>query len=200
MEELSNNNNGDDDNDDNASSSITLIMISIGTTTNLNKLLHHLSLVQPSLPPSPLSSSSSLSSLSSSSLPSWKDILYVDPENKLYDALLLNKGVKETFFSIGTSFSFLKRFTTRGGTKELGEVLSKWNKAIYIPPKQDQAFNQGGTFIFDTSSARNKENKTTEQQTQTIFAHYDESTGAHSDIQQVIDIAQKAVVAATKKK
>lgn len=198
MEELSNNNNNNgDDNDDNASSSITLIMISIGTTTNLNKLLHHLSLVQPSLPPSPLSSSSSLSS---SSLPSWKDILYVDPENKLYDALLLNKGVKETFFSIGTSFSFLKRFTTRGGTKELGEVLSKWNKAIYIPPKQDQAFNQGGTFIFDTSSARNKENNTTEQQTQTIFAHYDESTGAHSDIQQVIDIAQKAVVAATKKK
>jgi len=108
--------------------------------------------------------------------------------------------VKETFFSIGTSFSFLKRFTTRGGTQELREVLSKWNKAIYIPPKQNQAFNQGGTFIFDTSSARNKENNTTEQQTQTIFAHYDESTGAHSDIQQVIDIAQKAVVAATKKK
>jgi hypothetical protein len=48
--------------------------------------------------------------------------------------------------------------------------------AIYIPPEQDQAFNQGATFVFDDE--------------ETIFAHYDESTGAHSDIQQVIDLTK----------
>jgi hypothetical protein len=51
--------------------------------------------------------------------------------------------------------------------------------AIYIPPKQDQAFNQGGTFVFNGPS--------------TIFAHYDESTGAHSDIDVVIDLAKQSV-------
>jgi hypothetical protein len=35
---------------------------------------------------------------------------------------------------------------------------------------------QGGTFVFDGAS--------------TVFAHYDESTGAHSDIQQVIDLSK----------
>eukprot|EP00537_Pseudo-nitzschia_pungens_P012333 CAMPEP_0172390390 /NCGR_PEP_ID=MMETSP1061-20121228/7036_1 /TAXON_ID=37318 /ORGANISM="Pseudo-nitzschia pungens, Strain cf. pungens" /LENGTH=117 /DNA_ID=CAMNT_0013120749 /DNA_START=786 /DNA_END=1139 /DNA_ORIENTATION=+ len=105
--------------------------------------------------------------------------LYVDPENVLYDALKLNKGVKETFFSPGTPFSFLRRFSERDGTKELIEVLQKWNKAVYLPPRQDQAFNQGGTFLFDRD--------------QTVFAHYDESTGAHSNIQNVIDLAKERI-------
>ena len=53
--------------------------------------------------------------------------------------------------------------------------------AAYIPPKQDQAFNQGGAFLFDGE--------------ETIFAHYDESTGAHCDIQQVIDMANERATA-----
>lgn len=52
----------------------------------------------------------------------------VDPENALYDDLDLNRGVKETFFSPSTPFAFLDRFTKKDGMKELGEVLSKWNK------------------------------------------------------------------------
>lgn len=103
--------------------------------------------------------------------------LYVDPENALYDSLDLNRGVKETFFSISTPFAFLDRFRKRDGSRELVEVLSKWNKAAYVPPKTDQAFNQGGTFLFDGAM--------------TIFAHYDESTGAHSNIQEVIDMAKE---------
>ena len=103
--------------------------------------------------------------------------LFVDPENKLYDSLVLNRGVKETFFSIETPRAFLDRFTKPGGTKELGEVLSKWNKAFFIPPRQEQAFLQGGTFVFDGK--------------ETIYAHYDASTGAHSDIQEVIGLAQQ---------
>eukprot|EP00532_Pseudo-nitzschia_australis_P004518 CAMPEP_0168187830 /NCGR_PEP_ID=MMETSP0139_2-20121125/15267_1 /TAXON_ID=44445 /ORGANISM="Pseudo-nitzschia australis, Strain 10249 10 AB" /LENGTH=132 /DNA_ID=CAMNT_0008110115 /DNA_START=457 /DNA_END=855 /DNA_ORIENTATION=- len=127
-------------------------MVSIGTPENGKKLVEHLS------------------------IPDMADYLYVDPENLLYDSLKLNKGLKETFFSPGTPFSFLRRFTEKDGTKELGEVLRKWSGAVYVPPRQDQAFNQGGTFVFDGD--------------QTVFAHYDESTGAHSDIQQTIDLTK----------
>jgi len=46
----------------------------------------------------------------------------------LYDDLDLNRGVKETFFSPSTPFAFLERLTKKDGMKELGEVLSKWNR------------------------------------------------------------------------
>jgi hypothetical protein len=55
-------------------------------------------------------------------------LCHADPENKLYDLLKLNEGIKETFFTPSTPFAFLKRFTKPDGTKELLEVLSKWNK------------------------------------------------------------------------
>mmetsp|Transcript_9346 Transcript_9346/g.19593 ORF Transcript_9346/g.19593 Transcript_9346/m.19593 type:complete len:151 (+) Transcript_9346:574-1026(+) len=134
---------------------VKLVMISIGKPEVGKKLVEHLA------------------------IPNLANFLFVDPENVLYDALTLNKGMKETFFTPSTPVSFLNRFTQPGGSKELFEVLSKWNKAIYIPPKQDQAFNQGGTFLFDGEES--------------VFAHYDESTGAHSDIQQVIDLAKERI-------
>lgn len=142
-------------------SGIQLVMVSIGTPTNGKKLVDHLE------------------------IPNLADFLFVDPESALYDSLHLNKGVKSTFFSPGTPFAFLKRFTERDGTKELTQVLSKWNKAVYIPPKQDQAFNQGGAFLFDGE--------------ETVIAHYDESTGAHCDMQQVIDLAKERGVTADNK-
>jgi hypothetical protein len=49
--------------------------------------------------------------------------------------------------------------------------------AVFIPPKQEQAFNQGGTFLFDGAD--------------TVFAHYDASTGAHSSIEEVIGLAKE---------
>ena len=150
-------------------------------------------------------------------LPDGQDLLFVDPENALYTELDLNKGIKETFFSPSTPFAFLDRLQKKDGLRELTEVLSKWNKgednegtsrhqsydgycwcsctnplthvvflcshpfvAFYIPPKQDQAFNQGGTFVFDGAK--------------TVFAHYDESTGAHADLDKVIRLATEAVV------
>ena len=100
--------------------------------------------------------------------------------------------------------------------KELFSVLPKWNKgtyrrsrhielaptivccdrnsglihpfkiAVFIPPKQDQAFNQGGTFLFDGPT--------------TVFAHFDAGTGAHSDIQTVIDMAKQRLEEAGNKK
>mmetsp|Transcript_422 Transcript_422/g.602 ORF Transcript_422/g.602 Transcript_422/m.602 type:complete len:136 (-) Transcript_422:78-485(-) len=110
-------------------------------------------------------------------LNSGEDYLFVDPDNALYDALDLNSGVVETFFSPATPFAFLDRFTTPGGMKELNQVLSKWMQGgFYTPPKQSQAFNQGGTFVFD-----DKENL--------VLAHYDESTGAHAKVEDVMKIA-----------
>jgi hypothetical protein len=108
--------------------------------------------------------------------------LFVDPENSLYDQLDLNRGVAETFFSPSTPLALLDRLTKKDGMKDLLEVLSKWNKAFYLPPKRDQAFNQGGTFIFNDDK--------------TVFAHYDESTAAHAKIDEVVDLALKTAAAA----
>ena len=109
--------------------------------------------------------------------------LFVDPENALYDALNLNFGVARTFFNINTPFAFLERFTSKDGTKDLGTILSKWSKALFIPPKQEQAFNQGGTFVFEGE--------------RTVFAHYDPSTAAHAKVNDVLDIVSKELSQST---
>ena len=88
-------------------SGITLVMVSIGTPANGNKLADHLA------------------------IPNLRDFLYLDPENALYDSLNLNKGLKSTIFSPATSFAFLRRFTTRGAMTELNEVLPKWSKGTF---------------------------------------------------------------------
>jgi len=107
-----------------------------------------------------------------------EEFIFADPENAVYDDLKLNKGVKETFFSAATPFAIRDRLFN-GGMKELSEVLGKWSNAVYIPPRRDQAFNQGGTFIFSKD--------------RTVYAHYDESTGAHPDVDKVYKMALYAV-------
>lgn len=136
---------------------VKLVMVSIGKPEVGKKLVAHLELKD------------------------GEQFLFVDPDNVLYDELELNRGVKSTFFSLSTPFAFLDRATSKEGMSDLLQVLSKWNKASYLPPKQSQAFNQGGTFIFDGP--------------RTIFAHYDESTGAHADFAEVIDLAIKTAAA-----
>ena len=80
-------------------------MVSIGTPENGKKLVDHLS------------------------IPNLADYLYVDPKNTLYDSLNLNKGVRSLVLP-GTAFAFLKRFIEPDGTKELYEVLTKWNNGM----------------------------------------------------------------------
>jgi hypothetical protein len=92
----------------------------------------------------------------------------------------------ELFFNINTPLRFLDRFTKNNGTKELTQILSKWNQAFFIPPKQEQAFLQGGTFVLDGNA--------------TIFAHYDPSTGAHAPVEQVVEIIRQQVDKKKKKK
>ena len=97
-----------------------------------------------------------------------ENFVFVDPSNALYDDLDLNKSVARTFFNPATPLAFKDRLFREGSmfSSELTEVLSKWKDAFYIPPEQDQAFNQGGAFIFDDD--------------RTVYAHYDEATAAHA--------------------
>jgi len=103
-----------------------------------------------------------------------EEFIFADPENAVYDGLGLNKGVKATFFSSATPFAIKDRLFN-GDTKELSEVLGKWRDAIYVPPKREQAFNQGGTFIF--------------AEDRTVYAHYDEATGVHPKFDDVYRLA-----------
>jgi hypothetical protein len=85
---------------------LNLIMVSIGKPQVAKQLIDHLE------------------------IPNGQDYLYVDPQNALYDDLLLNKGIKETFFSPATPLAFLERVTKKDGMQELTQVLSKWNKGM----------------------------------------------------------------------
>jgi len=108
-----------------------------------------------------------------------EDWIFVDPENKLYDALELNSGIETTFFSIETPFAFRDRFFgsngRKDGMKDLLDVLGKWKDAVYAPPKSEQAFQQGGVFIFKGAD--------------TAFAYYDAAVGTHLEVARAVDRA-----------
>lgn len=106
-----------------------------------------------------------------------KEFIFADPDNILYDDLELNKGIKTTFFSPATPFAFKDRIFREGSlfSEELSEVLGKWKDAVYIPPKTEQAFNQGASFIFDGET--------------TLYAHYDEATAAHAMPDEMVSLA-----------
>mmetsp|Transcript_11052 Transcript_11052/g.23338 ORF Transcript_11052/g.23338 Transcript_11052/m.23338 type:complete len:153 (+) Transcript_11052:524-982(+) len=109
-----------------------------------------------------------------------EEFVFVDPENSLYDDLDLNRGVGATFFNPATPLAFKDRLFREGGmfSSELMEVMGKWKDAFYIPPRQDQAFNQGGAFVFDNDK--------------TVYAHYDEATAAHARPEEMVDLALAA--------
>ena len=103
------------------------------------------------------------------------DKLLADPDNLLYDALQLNSGLQRTiFFSPATPYAILDRLTSQK-MGDLNGVLGRWKDAFIIPPKQSQAFNQGGLFVFDGADS--------------VFVHYDASTGAHGDLAKAVAVA-----------
>lgn len=146
-----------------AKNNIELVLVSIGKPEAGQKLRRHLNIAN------------------------GDEWIFVDPENALYDALQLNSGIETTFFSIETPFAFRDRFFgTNGredGVKDLIDILSKWKDAVHVPPKQSQAFQQGGVFVF--------------QGKDTVFAHYDAAAGTHLEVQLALD---RAVDAASKLK
>lgn len=98
--------------------------------------------------------------------------LYADPENSAYTALNLVKGVQQTFFTIDTPLSILAR-AQKDGAADLIAATAKWKP--WLPPLSDQGLQQGGAFVFDGESL--------------LFSHYDPSTGAHADLDQVLSAA-----------
>jgi hypothetical protein len=93
--------------------------------------------------------------------------------------LQLNSGVQSTFASIETPLTFRDRIFRSNGRKDgmddLFQVLSTWKDAFFIPPKREQAFQQGGAFIFKGQD--------------TMFAHYDAAAGAHIEVMDVVERA-----------
>lgn len=134
---------------------IQLVLVSIGKPEIGKKLLDHLK------------------------VDNGEEWIFVDPENTLYDALQLNSGIETTFFSIETPFAFRDRFFGTGGRtdgmKDLLDVLGKWKDAVYVPPKQEQAFQQGGAFVFKGEN--------------TAFAYYDAAAGTHLEVKKAKEIA-----------
>jgi hypothetical protein len=63
------------------------------------------------------------------------DCLFADPDNVLYDALSLVKGVGVTFLSYDTPLAIKRRMDT-GSTADLQDILGRWQP--WIPPKNDQ--------------------------------------------------------------
>lgn len=132
---------------------IQLVLVSIGVPEKSEQLIRHLNFTN------------------------GENYLFVDPENVLYDALDLNRGIQRTFLNPATPLAFLDRIVQPDGLKDLSFVLSKWKDALFIPPKQAQALLQGGTFVFKGAD--------------TLFAHYDPSTAAHASIDRVLEIATR---------
>lgn len=91
-----------------ASNNVRLVMVSVGKPDVAQQLIEHLG------------------------FRGGEKHLFVDPANELYDSLDLNRGVQRTFFNANTAFAFLDRFTRKDGTKDLGEVLSKWSQGTLL--------------------------------------------------------------------
>jgi len=101
-----------------------------------------------------------------------RENLLADPENAGYDALGLKKGWATTFLTPDTPLSILKR-AQDDGAKDLIKATSRWKP--WLPPKSDQGLQQGGVFVFEGSTL--------------LFCYYDPSTGAHADLEDVIQAA-----------
>mmetsp|Transcript_9454 Transcript_9454/g.18969 ORF Transcript_9454/g.18969 Transcript_9454/m.18969 type:complete len:138 (-) Transcript_9454:83-496(-) len=95
--------------------------------------------------------------------------LYSDPDNQVYSALQMNAGVFQTFFRPETPLALAQR-VVEGRAKDLSDTLRSWK--IWIPPKLNQAYLQGGMMVFHGTKA--------------VFQHYDPSPSAHADLDDVM--------------
>ena len=101
-----------------------------------------------------------------------RELLYADPENAAYSALGLKKGLQITFFTVDTPFAIMKRAQS-GTAGDLLRATARWKPVI--PPKLDQGLQQGGAFVFEGDKL--------------LLGHYDPSTGAHVDLDEVLRAA-----------
>lgn len=104
------------------------------------------------------------------------DRFLADPTNAAYDALGFARGVKETFFDWATPQAIWRRIKS-GSTQDIKYVLSIW-KELWVPPKPEQAFQQGGVVLFKGKDM--------------VWSHYDPATGSHVDLDTLLKAAMDA--------
>lgn len=98
--------------------------------------------------------------------------LYSDPDNQCYTALGLKSGFATTFLQPSTPLSIAARLKDDGAT-DLRDATARWKP--WIPPRLEQGLQQGGMLVFQGGSL--------------LWSHYDPSTGAHADLNQVKEAA-----------
>lgn len=99
--------------------------------------------------------------------------MLADPSSQVYAALGLRKGVKATFFDRATPEAMLAQMRN-GKIEDLKEVLREWiTYKLWVPPKQDQAFQQGGVFVFEGDEC--------------VLEWRDRATGDHVDFDRVLE-------------
>lgn len=96
------------------------------------------------------------------------EALLADPDNVCYDALGFKNNTFDAFLNYKTPLSLLKR-VRKDGAKVLWEALKSWKPWVV---NLGQAQQQGGCIIFDG--------------TECAWKHYDEATGAHVDVDEVL--------------
>lgn len=101
-----------------------------------------------------------------------QDRLIADPENALYDKLGFYRNVQRTFFDVRTPLSIFGRVFRKDRGGDLVEATMKWKP--WIPPRGEQALQQGGVLVFNGQEC--------------TFKHFDQSTGNHLDLQELIQM------------
>ena len=71
--------------------------------------------------------------------------------------------------ALQSALAFMRRFKD-GTIKDLQNILPRW--IPWVPPKQDQALQQGGMFVFEGERC--------------VWCQYDQATGAHADLEVVL--------------
>lgn len=89
------------------------------------------------------------------------------------------KGLKETFFSPETPRAIWADMQS-GRIETLKGVMKVWTKQeLWVPPRQDQALQQGGIVVFEGRRA--------------VWVWRDPATGAHADLAQVVAVATRGL-------
>lgn len=103
------------------------------------------------------------------------DRLLADPTSSMYPCLGMKKSIQATFFSKETPYAIWEDIKS-GRIEDLKQVMKKWTKQeLWIPPKQDQAFQQGGVVVLEGKRV--------------LYVWRDPATGAHADLEKVVKIA-----------
>lgn len=102
--------------------------------------------------------------------------LLADPENVLYDAVGFIRTIQNTFFDVRTPLAIFGRALKKDRGGDLVQATLNWKP--WIPPKGEQALQQGGVLVFKGKTC--------------VFKRVDPATGNHLDLDELIRIAREA--------